>query len=258
METNLHEIAERNDTENVRNKNPVLTECRTSDVASSTIFRVVERTPLTSGCGSLLRLGSGSIKEPKRKVSAPVFGRKPLPKIFSFTTWWNENGKRVHMLMDYFPETKTWRVKVDVPMSVNIYTREGNLLEPYDLHVGARLDVLGRVVTLRKASLDAITWLDDQARSLLKKKLQLETELGKFTHVPITTTEQVYQHESLTKLNPHYALGGTVNLRGLRDELVHLSDTLEKYRPSFPSTDNQVSNEIHLDENITQDKLPQG
>jgi hypothetical protein len=73
---------------------------------------------------------------------------------------------------------------------VQIFRRStGELLDVWDLHVGARVDVLGRTVTLRQASLDTITWLDHQARRLIRRKQQLEHSLNKFCHTPYTAVQ---------------------------------------------------------------------
>jgi hypothetical protein len=130
-------------------------------------------------------------------------------QVFSFTTWWNEKGTRQYMTMDYFPVMKTWRVQVDVPLAVNIYHRSGELLEPYDLHVGARVDCLGRVVTLHQASLDVLNWLDDQAQLLIKKKLELEDEVSKFIHVRKTTIQQTSMVRKNISLTIHTTIQKT-------------------------------------------------
>ena len=76
----------------------------------------------------------------------------------------------------------------------------------WDLHVGARVDVLGRTVTLRQASLDVITWLDDQARRLILKKQQLEEKLNKFCHTPYTTVQH-HSHVRVTRPAPSRSIG---------------------------------------------------
>mmetsp|Transcript_36119 Transcript_36119/g.69266 ORF Transcript_36119/g.69266 Transcript_36119/m.69266 type:complete len:277 (+) Transcript_36119:240-1070(+) len=195
-------------------------------------FTQVDRRVHTTAPASSLAITSKTPSAPAREKTGPVFGGQPLPKVFTFHTWWTESGKRQTMVMDYFTDTRLWRVKVDVPLPVHIYRRDGQLLEPHDLHVGARVDVLGRTVTLRQASLDARNWLDDQARALLRRKLALEAEVAKFAHVRFTHTQHLLPHDNGTALNPIHALGGKLNLRGLQQEVAALRETLSHYRPN--------------------------
>jgi hypothetical protein len=52
--------------------------------------------------------------------------------------------------------------------------------QPWDLYVGARLDVLGRPTTLMKASCETMTWLDRQAGLMMQRIKRLEADLAKF------------------------------------------------------------------------------
>jgi hypothetical protein len=54
------------------------------------------------------------------------------------------------------------------------------MLQPWDLYVGARLDVLGRPTTLMKASCETMTWLDRQAGLMMQRIKRLEADLAKF------------------------------------------------------------------------------
>ena len=52
-----------------------------------------------------------------------------------------------------------------------IVTREGEKLECWDLHIGMKLNLLGRKMTLMQADLVTVNWLDQQAIKLRKMKV---------------------------------------------------------------------------------------
>ena len=79
-----------------------------------------------------------------------------------FTSWWNEDGKRTYMKIFFYTNEKVFKVQVDCPMMVEIQNRYGVPLDCWDLHVGASLKILGRNVTLKKASGETQEWLDWQ------------------------------------------------------------------------------------------------
>lgn len=56
------------------------------------------------------------------------------------------------MRMDFDTGTRTWEVCVDTPLRVTTSGADGRPLTELDLHVGARVHVLGRWVTLRQAT----------------------------------------------------------------------------------------------------------
>jgi|EP01047_Picozoa_sp_COSAG01_P027276 hypothetical protein len=102
--------------------------------------------------------------------------------------------------------------------------QDGSSLEPWDLYVGARLDVLGRPTTLMKASCETMTWLDRQARLMLDKIKALEADLAKFQPLSLTITD----HNST--LLPHAPKGAKVCLRRLVQEIENLDAALAVYR----------------------------
>mmetsp|Transcript_20930 Transcript_20930/g.35071 ORF Transcript_20930/g.35071 Transcript_20930/m.35071 type:complete len:297 (-) Transcript_20930:69-959(-) len=231
----------------IGNEKATLTHVRCEGPFCSSALPAPHRKRITAGTDSCLVLPPPTdLPAPKRGTFGPVVGKRPMPQVFSFTTWWNEKGTRQYMTMDYFPEMKTWRVQVDVPLAVNIYHRSGELLEPYDLHVGARVDCLGRMVTLHQASLDVLNWLDDQAQVLIKKKLELEDEVSKFIHVRRTTIQQTSMKLNNFAANPVRAQGGRLNLRGLWNEVIYLQQELHFYRP--PSSPHYEGKEEDGDE----------
>ena len=99
------------------------------------------------------------------------------------------------------------------------------VVQPWDLYVGARMDVLGRPTTLMKASCETMTWLDRQANMMMSRIKRLESELAKFQPLSLTVTD----HTSV--LLPHKPKGGKVCLRRLVQEIENLDAAHSVYRP---------------------------
>ena len=59
----------------------------------------------------------------------------------------------------------------------------GNPVKATELHVGQKLDVLGRPMTLRSASAKTIGWIDSEAKRLLKRREALCTQIATFKDV---------------------------------------------------------------------------
>ena len=53
----------------------------------------------------------------------------------------------------------------------NILSREGAVLECWDLHIGMKLELLGRKMTLMQGDLLTVNWLEHQALKLRKIKV---------------------------------------------------------------------------------------
>ncbi len=77
--------------------------------------------------------------------------RLPLPPSLNFDTWWNEAGQRVGVVVSYNTATGVCTASLNVNVDARIMPRHGQTsVEPWDLHVGAKLRLLGRTLTLRK------------------------------------------------------------------------------------------------------------
>jgi len=144
--------------------------------------------------------------------SAPLlrsrrFAGADIPEVMEFESWWNEegpsrldhppgpgtairqlnaqtgHGTKHTMTIFYFSIEQLFQIHIDdtpEPFTIAITRPDGSSLEPWDLYVGARLDVLGRPTTLMKASCETMTWLDRQAGLMMQRIKRLEADLAKF------------------------------------------------------------------------------
>ncbi|TYZ58931.1 hypothetical protein PybrP1_010785 [[Pythium] brassicae (nom. inval.)] len=112
-------------------------------------------------------------------------------EILCFHTWWTEQslqGEARKRLAHIYFSVPTRHFQVVLEDTDDVFTishvvgLSGRPLAAWDLHVGARIAVLGRLTTLMQASLLTCQWLQLHERRLGEVKHQLQTELVKFAH----------------------------------------------------------------------------
>ena len=130
----------------------------------------------------------------------------------------------------FFPQLSQVQVTTDdakVPLTIRIFNRRGEPLQPWDFYVGAVIDILGRPTTLSSASATTQAWLDANARRLWRAKVQLEERLNKFRVRPRADLE----NGPFRKLQqPGTALGGSIALNQLATCLARLEEELRSYQ----------------------------
>jgi hypothetical protein len=84
--------------------------------------------------------------------------------------------------------------KADKVYTVSHIQGKHGPLECWDLHVGVKIDLLGRKTTLMQSSLVTAQWLDFQAARLTKIKMKLSQEMQKY--------DRTYHAERVPKNDP--------------------------------------------------------
>ena len=193
----------------------------------------------------------GLLRNPKpggRTVAAV-----PMPDPMVFYSWWNEEvatlpeytpsgqgmGVRKQVRLHYLPKHGSFQLFTDdanAALTLQIEHADGTPVGPLELHVGAKLDVLGRPMTLRSASARTISWIDAEAKRLLKKRDGLCAALAKFNDVH----KLVLSLGLSLYLNPTMAPnvnamskcpgGGKADIARLHREVEALGGLLAKYR----------------------------
>ena len=201
------------------------------------------------------------------------FAGADIPEVMEFESWWNEegpsrldhppgpgtairqlnaqtgHGTKHTMTIFYFSIEQLFQIHIDdtpEPFTIAITRPDGSSLEPWDLYVGARLDVLGRPTTLMKASCETMTWLDRQAGLMMQRIKRLEADLAKFQPLsvrassfgslcprPLTARGRCLQltvTDHSSALLPHAPKGAKVCLRRLVQEIENLDAALAVYR----------------------------
>ena len=115
--------------------------------------------------------------------------------------------------------------------------RGGVALEGWDLHVGAKIDVLGRKTTLMQANGATTNWLEHHRRALSKLQAKLEGELQKYDRSFQSKTVQSRLAKarqgaggvgSRSRRKP-----GSANLRALMNNIEFLHERLAHFRPKL-------------------------
>ena len=130
-----------------------------------------------------------------KKTNSPKRGRrtKQCPEdaeLLRFKSWWNEGGSRgtTKRYLDLDFHIPTGNLQVSLKNSDRIYTMShvnlvrGGVAQCWDLHIGAKLDVLGRRTSLMQANdLATSEWLEYQERHLRGVWEELKTENTKYS-----------------------------------------------------------------------------
>ena len=192
------------------------------------------------------------LKRSVRKGAFDSIGRPPPVhadqlEVLSFKSWWNEGGnngvERRYVDVHFSIATGNFQVLLDG--SDKVYTlshiqngpRGGEALEGWDLHVGAKIDVLGRKTTLMQANGSTTNWLEHHRRALSKLQAKLESELQKYDR---SFQSKAVQSRLVKSRQSAGAIGararrkpGGANLRALMNNIEFLHDRLAHFRPKL-------------------------
>ena len=194
--------------------------------------------------------------------------RNPVPdlRFLTFQSWWTEMGTKRCMELCFDLESELFQIVLDKHvrvldtkmvnnaqyeallavvdkdtkvMSMHLHEKlSGNQhaeslrrshLQCWDLHVGCRLNVLGRPTTLMQSNLVTGQWLDYHAERLVRIKSALEEALRKYETVPMAAAFVSQKGRGLGSQKGK----GTTDLRTLRNQIEALSVQLQRYRPSI-------------------------
>lgn len=151
-----------------------------------------------------------------------------------FKSWWTEGGSiegpRQRLLNLAF-NVLSGEFEVELDKDPNMYTLshiEGRLgpLECWDLHIGAKVDVLGYKLTLRQADVPTVTWLEMQADRLTRHRTLLNTQLRKYAPARSAAYEGRFHRGSARSEKD-----GSRSLRKLIQECDEIAAELGGFRP---------------------------
>ena len=137
---------------------------------------------------------------------------------------------RRFMSITYYPQSQQFHILTDdgkVPLVIAVRDRYDEPLQPWHLHVGAVIDVLGRPTTLMAASGATLHWLNTNAKRLWEMKMALERRVNQFRGRPrVDLDSGVFR--PLWEPNP--GLGGKIPLYKLANIIASLDVELQGYR----------------------------
>eukprot|EP00455_Lapot_gusevi_P043594 TRINITY_DN5322_c0_g1_i5.p1 TRINITY_DN5322_c0_g1~~TRINITY_DN5322_c0_g1_i5.p1 ORF type:complete len:275 (-),score=64.70 TRINITY_DN5322_c0_g1_i5:29-826(-) len=168
--------------------------------------------------------------------------------VLSFTSWWTEEGIRRYLTLQLTIETCEVQLIIQhTPPSValvdpsasnitrfalsHLTDKHGNKIECWHLHVGAKLNILGKPCTLLQCEYSTAAWLKYQAARLLKLKKDLTRELLKY---------EMFPAEALVSKQSVFPNLLSTNLMNLIKDNETLRQKLSKYRPAVAAKFNIV------------------
>lgn len=178
----------------------------------------------TTSSSSML-LPSGTIQRLLLSQRKAIRRRLPTPRYVEFKTWWLEGSGvsksvRKDATLRLYCSTGAASVTLSCGSCIEISRLEGKRgpIETWDLHVGKRLTLLGRPVTLQQASLQTAQWLESEVKFLGGIRDSLQTALLKYG---------IFCTEERRGLDAHAQETPTrVNLRSVLEEIETLRRAL--------------------------------
>jgi hypothetical protein len=150
-------------------------------------------------------------------------------ELLHFRSWWWSQDEQLRRYIDIYHHLATGSFQVVVDGTERVFTlshlpalRSGRPLQGWDLHVGAKIDVLGRPTTLRQASLLTAQWLEAHRSRLRAVWQRLRAELTKYD-----ARAARLQGSALERP------GATNNLRTCLEDIKGLYDRLHAFRPKL-------------------------
>eukprot|EP00854_Cymbomonas_tetramitiformis_P016256 gene16256-19291_t len=180
----------------------------------------------------------------KRRVWRPQVKHDFSVTHLTFKSWWQEDKeeadrgnnmvaggglKKRYLTLKFDVFEQTFQVDMNNEEAISLYnlsslTAKGDPIECWDLHVGAKMNLLGKQTTLMQADLPTTNWLEYHRNRLQTVKDGLEKALRKYDMRHLTTAV-TFQKGSSVK-------GGT-SLRALMEQIDKLREMLAKYRPEL-------------------------
>ncbi|CAE8655927.1 unnamed protein product [Polarella glacialis] len=144
-----------------------------------------------------------------------------------FDSWWNEGRTRRFVYIRYNIAEGAFQMAIDedsnlyhVPVAYG--SRTGEAVTVWDLHVGAELDILGRMTTLQRCSQTTAQWNKYWAERLLALRNKLIEELKKY---------DTRKHDPWLTWQGKEKTAGTADLRLLMGQVSGLGAQFAEYRP---------------------------
>jgi len=132
-------------------------------------------------------------------------------------------------------DTGRVRVKIrgveeeDLELS-HIQNRHGGRLEASDLYIGAKIQLLGRDITLQEATTASVEWLESVGKSLKRKKRKLQKRVESLGFK--ACVEETYKDLDPTSIKRNSYILGSTNLQKLKKDIVQLESQIRQLFPT--------------------------
>lgn len=178
----------------------------------------LKKVPQPSLGKSSAMVGAPILRQAKKEIDL-------IPELMAFKSWYNERGEKHYMDIIFKPEAGFHIiVQKDIAFDLpDILGPGGKPLESWDLHVGTKLNVLGKPTILKQADCQTGEWIERHAKRLRRERDELESRLRKFTLVPDRPPVKTERGKKAK---------GQVNLRTLMDEIGRVRKRLCEFDPT--------------------------
>merc|ERR1712118_45077 len=144
-----------------------------------------------------------------------------------FESWYSEGKKKRYIFIRFMIKDSSFKVTMagdDTLYTIPaiIHHKNHQPIRVWDLYVGAEIDVLGRITTLRHCSENTSEWNSYWAEVLLDTRRRLQMEVLKYDSRKM---------ERWLPSPPTVKLKGAWNLRLLMQQVIALQGRLAEHRP---------------------------
>jgi len=204
------------------------------------------RRPRQFGVLAEHEVGRSAALDRRRADPAPVMPAKLL-----FYTWWQAEsavpaaygrsgegmGERKQLELRYHTAHDIFEVMdptLKEPHYLRVQHADGSLVQPTELFVGAKIDVLGKPRTLMQASAETMAWIDAEGKRMLRAREALFAELSKFEDAGKAMAKNGFPRLYLSHAEaikaPALPKGGGANLARLAAEIEMLTTLLGPHK----------------------------
>jgi len=187
----------------------------------------------------------GGVPSTRPVIRPDLVNRDGVVRELVFKSWWSEDKeepslgnnmiaggglKKRYITIKFDIYAQTFKIHLDNEEAVSLFNlmsvtaKNGLPIQCWDLHVGAKLNMLGKTTTLMQGDLATLNWLEKHNVRLRGIKAALERDLKKYE------TRALAAAVTFTK-GPN-TKGGT-SLRALMEQIEKLCATLAQFRPSL-------------------------
>jgi len=160
--------------------------------------------------------------------------------VMEFKSWWSESkpgfdkgSERRYVEIRFIIDTGNFQILLDKSDKMYTLSHIQGLhgpLQCWDLHVGARINVLGRSTTLMQTSGSTLEWLEKHGNRLSKIKSKLEKEISKYDRRLSKSFTAPRKKATVMRGGQKH---GTKCLRTLMLDIEKRRVALSKYRPKL-------------------------
>jgi hypothetical protein len=161
-------------------------------------------------------------------------------EVLSFKSWWNEAGASglTKRNIDIYFNVESNNFQVVLDNADKIYTishiqGQHGLLTAWDLHVNAKIDILGRKTTLMQANFATSEWLEAHADRMTMIKDRMSNELRKYDANWSGKCDKV---DGRMENSRAVVKKGGRCLRSIMNDVEQLRLRLSEYRPALANS----------------------